>query len=728
MSVYINTHEPLSHPIQGNSKPTLTDHLLRVASKAYELLKDVDERYARLAFYAGILHDIGKLNPLYQEAFREGRGPRSDDPNYLSGHSVFSAYVVQDLLNIPWEDKSRVLAVVHGHHSSLKPIGSLWWPKEDKRFEPTLVDINRKLPHILEELAKRARIPLSFKSNSLSGGEFSGDLKAYEDEEGLAAWFNISLLYSALLQADRGSFNEWSTPTFNLSFETAKLVTNPDGPLAPYRTRFYNSFFQMNKFPQAQGKMFVLQAPTGIGKTRIFLEIINRLRQHGFERVFYFSPLLALTDDFENKLSHIIRREDFDKVLSYNYTFQGSLAEKKENEKTQEADYQPGEWRFEVESFNYPFIVTTTQRLLMMLFSPSYHDKLKLLSLKHSILVIDEVQTIPHVLLPSLLELLGLVGYRLSSTVLLVSATVPPAASSLPQLRIDGEVVNEYLEKTCKRIKFEEKAPDESELPRSGRTLVMFNTRRKAAEHAHLGDIYLTSGVRKKDRLERLHCIRNLPSCRVVSTQVIEAGVDISFDHVYREVAPLDSIVQMLGRLNREGEQQNATLVVFGSRYDYLPYGQLEYKLSHAFLHESGDINSLALYKHLTENYYPELDRRNKLLRERRENFEQYLTNLEFQKAWDFVRDECFREEGVSILIPDNKQHAEDIIKCLKRNPRAITANEFQQYVANFPGYPKELDLFDNELIEHGIFVPLPDRLAEIYDFKLGLDKNIPTR
>jgi CRISPR/Cas system-associated endonuclease/helicase Cas3 len=105
------------------------------------------------------------------------------------------------------------------------------------------------------------------------------------------------------------------------------------------------------------------------------------------ERIFYFSPLLALTEDFEQKLAKTFN--DVNEVLIYNHLFSGSIEEKKSFESGQVYDSQ---WIFDNESFNRPFIITTTQRLLITIFSNKQADKLKLASFRNSLLIIDEVR------------------------------------------------------------------------------------------------------------------------------------------------------------------------------------------------------------------------------------------------------------------------------------------------------------------------------------------------
>jgi CRISPR-associated endonuclease/helicase Cas3 len=173
----------------------------------------------------------------------------------------------------------------------------------------------------------------------------------------------------------------------------------------------------------------------------------------------------------------------------------------------------------------------------------------------------------------------------MNSKILLVSATIPFELSSLPEIKIPDSLVKSYLDKTQKKILFIENLTLSNIFDREKRILIMANTRKKTAnifnrikcqqkeenveedsKNSNEQKVlyYMSTGIRKKDRIRIIDQLtqsknqqekqENRKGVIVVSTQVIEAGVDISFSHIYREAAPLDSIVQVMGRLNREIE------------------------------------------------------------------------------------------------------------------------------------------------------------------------------
>ena len=186
-------------------------------------------------------------------------------------------------------------------------------------------------------------------------------------------------------------------------------------------------------------------------------------------RVFYFSPLLALTDDFEGKLfaekgASVLDQADAEKVLVYNHAFTGSLLKWRQSkdsgnlldEEAEDPEFLKTPEYFERESFNKELTITTTQRLLMVLYSNEPSDKEKLLSFKNSFLIIDEVQTIPKVLLPNLIALLKALTQKYNSKILLVSATIPDELLGLPMVATPEDVEERYLKMTAKRIEYKE--------------------------------------------------------------------------------------------------------------------------------------------------------------------------------------------------------------------------------------------------------------------------------
>jgi CRISPR-associated endonuclease/helicase Cas3 len=266
------------------------------------------------------------------------------------------------------------------------------------------------------------------------------------------------------------------------------------------------------------------------------------------------------------------------------------------------------------------------------------------------------------------------------------------------------------------------------------RTLVMANTRRKAATifqnmvTKFPDTIYLSSGIRKKDKIKILDQIHKNEIINkqfiLVSTQVVEAGIDISFTKIYREKAPLDSIIQVMGRLNREAENDSAKLVIFEYDTEHKPYSQLE-------LNESGPIlkkvkNSIDLYLELPK-YYQSISEKNNSYKRYTNELNEYIAKLKFDEIWDFINKHVFlEEERDSVLIPDVEEW-DKIKEILSKKKLAKTEYRMLSNIsATLPQAIHKFDIqdyFDEETLEKNLLLPKKEHLDEVYDKRLGTDK-----
>lgn len=739
----------------------LIAHILKTAKSAREIASNVG--LGDPAFYAGLLHDIGKLNPYYQELFSSDPSSRENvkigvDRNYVRAHAIFSALAAYGLSNnevLTRQGWMQVLFAVSGHHSKLTQFyKSLEYCNKDKsRFDKSFEGVSVNLQRFIQEINAHEEFRgldwdlclKRFKRLSIPQNEVGFEAK----NKVVAAmdFLDFSAVYSALIQADRGSFFDWKHPVFNINFDTDVLVKK-NSSLSDLRMAFQEKVLSQNKF---MDRLMVLKAPTGIGKTKIFLDIVNRLSQKPlFERVFYFSPLLALTEDFEVKLfgknesESVLKQKDLEKVLIYNHAFTGSLLKKTSGAVSdeEEAGFRKTREYFEVESFNREMIVSTTQRLLMVLYSNAPAEKEKLLAFKNSFLIIDEVQTIPKFLLPNLLSLFRVLVDKYNSTILLVSATVPQEVNGLPMLKTPDEVKDSYLRLTKKRIEYKEAPFDVSlEVPVLGsneRVLFMVNTRRKACKlykdisQLKSDVVYLSSGIKKCARKKAVEDLHSSAPATVVSTQVMEAGVDVSFTRMYREVAPLDNIIQAMGRLSREGEVAEPVLSIFRLDDDYRPYSELEMNLSKEFipqLHSSVD-----LYERLLD-YYRKVSDSNKLNSKLVDELESMMMRLDFEGVWIFIKSHVLPVElGDSVFVPDVSEWEGVRSRFLSSDSfdsKGAIYRQFSGFMAELPGTVEGLklrDKFDDDLFNLGVLLPKKDCLSQVYDPVIGLDKWVKPR
>ena len=250
--------------------------------------------------------------------------------------------------------------------------------------------------------------------------------------------------------------------------------------------------------------------------------------------------------------------------------------------------------RLAAENWDPPIVVTTTVQLFESLFSNRRGKTRKLHNLASSVIILDEAQALPPGLLSPILDALRQLTENYGASVVLSTAT-QPAFERIREFRdvAAREIIPEsgYVRhfETLRRVGYEWRtdAPREWQevakwMREERSTLVVVNTKRHAIElldalddpdALHLSTLLCGAHRRAviEEIKERLDAGR---PCRVVSTQVVEAGVDLDFATVFRAEAPLDAIIQAAGRCNREGRLDGlGRVVVFTSPDDALPQG-----------------------------------------------------------------------------------------------------------------------------------------------------------
>ena len=404
-------------------------------------------------------------------------------------------------------------------------------------------------------------------------------------------------------------------------------------------------------------------------------------------------------------------------VLVYNHLFAGTLDKKLDvNEKQTEPS-----WDFDHEAFNEKFVITTTQRLLMTLYSPYHKDKLKLASFRNSLLIIDEVQTLPKFLLHNLTRLFCTMNDHLNIKVLLVSATIPFELLHLPRHQMSETDLTNYLKLKNRKI-VSLCSLDVDKITRG--SLVMLNTRKAAKiafeeiEKQYSDARYISSGITKNKREQILADKTN--DSILICTQVLEAGVDISFPNIWRQMAPLDNIIQVLGRLDREAENIHSTAYIFDvSSPNNLPYSNLEYTESQKII--KSITNSHQLYEKLDE-YYKTISTQNKTQQNYTQQLCEYIDNLDFEQVWNLVSLHIGQSYYDSVYIPEPEdwhQVREDLL-----SNRKYKIKQHAKLIALLPVKAYTLKTyFDEQLYEQKIFLPKHEKLDEFYDKNIGLDK-----
>ena len=509
-----------------------------------------------LAEWAGLWHDLGKYNPEFQKYLAnpiKGHGPTHSDKGAL-----WASQILGPLAFPLW-----------GHHSGLPNPADLKTKLQEKIEDDTFQKII--------ELASKEIIPLK-PSTPLTQPNF---IKTKYDAE-----FFIRMLFSALVDADyldtekhfesKKAAQRKGTKGLNelwTAFESAQqsLSGKKDDPVNKVRHEVYLDCLSAGDMEQG---FFRLTVPTGGGKTLSSMGFaLRHALNHDLERVIFAIPYTSIIEQTAD-----VYRESMGKEAVIEHHSAVPYEEENENPSKEEMRQ-----RLATENWDAPVLVTTTVQLFESLLANRPGPCRKLHNIANSVLILDEVQTLPLGLLAPILDVLRQLASHYHTTVVLCTAT-QPALEDSPYLKgLEGvkEIVQdparhfaalkrvEYTQlKQGNPVSWEEAA---EEMRKEKQALAVVNTKKDGlALFSALGDpeafhlSTLLCGAHRRDVLREVRRRLEVEEpCRLVSTQVVEAGVDLDFPLVLRAEGPLDRIVQAAGRCNREGRLSRGRVVVF---------------------------------------------------------------------------------------------------------------------------------------------------------------------
>lgn len=320
--------------------------------------------------------------------------------------------------------------------------------------------------------------------------------------------------------------------------------------------------------------IFTLTVPTGGGKTLSSMAFaLNHALQHGKRRIIYVIPYTSIIEQTADQFREVFG----DAVLEHHSNVEPPQTEDDETLRSSLA----------AENWDAPVVVTTTVQFFESLYGARPGRCRKLHNIVNSVVILDEVQLLPPNLLEPILRALVELKKNYGVTLLLSTATQPAfSPARTPDFSFDGlpdtvEIVDdpESLHTALKRVEvrvpaslskrvsWQEIAAELAGYP----TVLCVVSRRDDCRKLYglmpPDTIHLSAlmcGAHRSDVIKGIkQRLRDGVPTRVISTQLVEAGVDLDFPVVYRALAGLDSIAQAAGRCNREGGQEKGTVVVF---------------------------------------------------------------------------------------------------------------------------------------------------------------------
>ncbi len=724
MKEEMNGFKPVAHSVEGQPESNwqpLDQHLVNVAELARGFASGFGA--SSWAYLAGLWHDLGKYSPAFQRYIRATADAHLESKSGRVNHSSAGG-----LLAVEQFGKiGRILAyIISGHHAGL--------PDWQNEFSPQASLAYRLAQKELMEVAKAGGIPAAVLNRPLPDDRAKGGT-----ELSRSMW--LRMLFSCLVDADfldteaflepaRASGRKGYPPLYEMApvferYMADRFEDVTDTPVNRIRAEVLSAC--RTKAAEPPG-LFTLTVPTG-GKTLSSLAFaLRHAICHSKRRIIYVIPYTSIIEQTADQFRAVFE----DAVLEHHSNLDVS-DEARENTRS----------RLACENWDAPLIVTTTVQFFESLFASRTSRCRKLHNIADSIVILDEAQLLPPDFLGPVLEAIKELQRNYGVTFVLSTATQPafqphknmdfnfPGLPHLREITSDTLSLYERLKRTDVEVVGGLAAP----LPwdmlaqrlSSHKTVLCIVNRRDDArtlwEKMPEGTFHLSALMCGAHRSERIAKIRESlkanKDTRVISTQLVEAGVDLDFPVVYRALAGLDSIAQAAGRCNREG------LLAKGVVHVFLP----ESSIPQGYLRQSAEIGRRLLVDKEVELLAPE-------------RFERFFREL----YW--VRGDRMDKEGILKLLGNDSElrisfrtaaekfciidetayapvlvhygKGSGLIELLRRNgPERWLLRQLQRYVVNLPRHVHGRLLAEGSIAEMhpGCFVQGHGRL---YHDQLG--------
>ena len=550
---------------------TLIEHLNNVAEKssqfAIEPLKDV-------AYTAGLLHDLGKYTDEFQRRIRGSP--------IKTKHSIQGAIEVDKFV----DKNSHLIAfilkyIIAGHHSGLPDGGAqaddIDGATLNSRLKYKGCDYSAYKSEIKTQICADRWLQTEVSRQTDKSKSIDENRKnIYE----LTAFFT-RYIFSCLTDADFLDTEKFCNPTLERQlygdFEKAlkllddKLSTfSPDSNVKKARN---DLLLQAQNNIKNLAQINLLNMPTGSGKTLTSLKVaLESAKKEGKKRIIYVIPYTSITEQTAQVFRDILGDSVF--ILEHYSSF-----DYRKLKKNDDTSVTADKIKRATENWDAPIIITTTVQLFESLYHYKSSKLRKLHNLADSIIVLDEIHILPIENLQPCIRAISYITSYLNSKAIFLSATMPSY----------DEIFQKYAPKNSFRNLISDKTPYKffknqaiksigkislealaMNIPNDKSTLIVVNKKLTARELYKLVQgkkFHLTTNMtpfhRQKVLKEIKTCLKNGEKIIVISTSLIEAGVDLDFQTAYREIAGLDNILQTAGRCNREGNLKIGEVFVF---------------------------------------------------------------------------------------------------------------------------------------------------------------------
>ena len=548
--------EYIAH-VDGNRTQSIKEHLQGTAELAGKFAGKFGKQ--DWGYCCGMLHDIGKYSADFQKKIR-GESERKVD------HSTAGARVCREK-----GGKYTFLEYcVAGHHAGLADFGSNF----DESDGATLMGRRKKKISDYQAYQTEITIP------EIITEPF--DLKKTTNPEFSCSVF-MRMLYSCLVDADfldTEAFMNEGKEERNTGESAAILLEKLEKYISKWlenrgtdtvngrRTEILRHCLEMGG---AEKGLFRLTVPTGGGKTVASLAFaLRHAVQNQMDRVIYVVPYTSIIEQNAKVFREILGEENvLENHCNVDYEGYGNLEELRS-------------MQLAAENWDKPVIVTTNVQFFESLFANKSSKCRKLHHITNSVIIFDEAQMLPNDYLKPCIAMIEELINHYGTSIVLCTATQPALQSFFQSKRLATELCPRMEEQFAffRRTVFRDMGIVAEErltkqLKKEYKTLCIVNTRKRAQrlykELKGDGVYHLSTSMypvhRKRVLKEIRERLKKEKKCILISTSLVEAGVDVDFHSVYREIAGVDSMIQAAGRCNREGLRTAEESKVFVFRF-----------------------------------------------------------------------------------------------------------------------------------------------------------------
>lgn len=606
----------MSHP---NKK--LENHLKNVADFSYDVFNFLEienkELFSNISFLIGLTHDFAKSTSFFQTYLSDHTKKENTQHSFLS--AIFTYYVVKNYLdknNINFESNLSIISyiVVLAHHGNLKDITKLDDYNEKKINSKMVLKQIEDLKSSDDNLSKfyddfEIDFFRFFDEFDEISEEITDELLIFSFEGNIDNYFYILLFYSSLLDADKMDaseskrINRENIPGDIVDIFKKNNLRDSKDNINKTREEAYQEVNGNILNMDLNEMILSIELPTGIGKTFTGVSAALKLKERinnelNFNpRIIYSLPFLTIVDQNSDTISSILNESNLkgsNFLLNHNHL---SDMNYKSNDLE---EYNISNSKILIEGWNSEIIVTTFIQFFYSIISNKNKSLRKFHNITNSIILLDEIQSLPYKYWKIINLFFKKLAYEYNCWIILMTATQPYI---FKENEIKSLVDNvEYYFNKFDRVNynfnldsqnfedFKKEFVDKISNDSKNDYLVVLNTINSSKELyefikdyysvmdydiylddcngiCYIGDdiqlIYLSNNIIPKHRLEKINAIKESHrQSIVISTQLIEAGVDIDVDIIYRDLAPLDSLVQTAGRCNRSGNKEKGVVNV----------------------------------------------------------------------------------------------------------------------------------------------------------------------